>query len=180
MLKWPRLGVRSLFTDSAYSQMLYKESSLPPLVLHCHFTKNNTLYTLSRRVSGKKDSKAAEKPFSDGELVIDQSELIDRVRPHQEVVLHMSAGQAGFSGKRQRTPEAAFTATTRLFDKMLEKGVLKQPIEIVVRDFGPTRQVFFNVLFGREGAKVRPFIKRITDATRIKFGGDRSRNRPRK
>lgn len=170
-----RLGTRGM-AWSARSSNLQNESLLPPLVLHCHFTKNNTLYTLSRRVARKTPPLNAPA----GEFVVDQAKLIEQIRPNQEVVLHMSAGQAGFSGKRQRTPEAAFAATTRLFDKMKEKGVLNSSIEVVMRDFGPTRQVFLNVLFGREGAKVRPFIKRITDATHIKFGGDRSRNRPRK
>jgi len=166
------LSYSSLFSHTA------EETAVPPLVLHCRFTKNNTMYTLSRRVHQTfKNSPASPEEDS---LAVDQAKLIDQIRPRQQVVLHMTAGEAGFSGKRQRAPEAAFAATSRLFEKMQEKGVLNQPIEIVFKDFGPTRKVFLNALFGREGAKVRPFVKRLTDLTPIRFGGDRPPNRQRK
>ncbi|GMM49662.1 mitochondrial 37S ribosomal protein YmS18 [Starmerella bacillaris] len=157
---------------------LAMKQKVPPFVLHCHFTKNNTKYTLSKRVSKPLELPNVQ-PVA-GEPVVFQQHLIEQVRPKQEVLFQTSAGQSGFTGKRKRSPEAAFAATTKLLQKMSEPGFLNEPLEIVMHDFGPTRQVFQSVLFGREGTQVRPFVKRVTDLTKIKFGGDRSRNKPRK
>ena len=48
-------------------------------------------------------------------------------------------------------------------------------LEVVFRDFGPGREAFTKVLLGSEGRNIRGLVSRVTDATRLKFGGTRSR-----
>ena len=47
-------------------------------------------------------------------------------------------------------------------------------IEVVLRGFGPGREAFQKALLGTEGQMIKPMIVRVTDATRLKFGGTRS------
>ena len=47
-------------------------------------------------------------------------------------------------------------------------------IEVVLRGFGPGREAVTKVLLGSEGRWVRGKIGKVTDATRLKFGGTRS------
>jgi small subunit ribosomal protein S11 len=47
-------------------------------------------------------------------------------------------------------------------------------IEVVLRGYGPGREAFTKALLGSEGAILKPMVVRVTDATRLKFGGTRS------
>ena len=47
-------------------------------------------------------------------------------------------------------------------------------IEVVMRGYGPGREAFQKALLGQEGQMVKPFVVRVTDGTRLKFGGARS------
>lgn len=167
-----RALAKSLSTRSIYDN----DSFNPEHMLHCMFTRNNTILTLSRRVQKYKPSaEVANK----GPNYLDQAALIDIVRPQQEVILTVSTGQLGFKGTKKSTYDAAFQTSARMFELMEQKGLLNKNIELVTRNFGQNRTAFFSVLFGKEGTKVRPLIKRVTDGTRIKFGGDRSPNKRR-
>lgn len=144
----------------------------PEHVLHCLFTRNNTVLTLSRRVH-----RVRPEAVDGGEL--DQAALIDLVRPQQEVLFTVTTGQLGFRGTKKSTYDAAYQTAAKMFDRMAERKLLDRDIELVTRNFGENRQAFFNALMGKEGTHVRPLVKRITDGTRIKFGGDRAPNRRR-
>ena len=52
-------------------------------------------------------------------------------------------------------------------------------VEVVLRGFGPGREAVSKVLLGSEGRNMRPKVVRVTDATRLKFGGTRSK-KPRR
>lgn len=54
-----------------------------------------------------------------------------------------------------------------------------QHLEIVLRDFGPGREAFTKILLGSEGLVIRDKVVRVMDATRLKFGGTRSK-KPRR
>jgi small subunit ribosomal protein S11 len=67
--------------------------------------------------------------------------------------------------------------------KMQEKGLFEEgnenyvyKLEVVLRGFGEGRQAFTQALMGIEGRLIRPRVSRVSDATRIKFGGARSPN----
>ena len=47
-------------------------------------------------------------------------------------------------------------------------------IEVVLRGFGPGREAFQKAILGSEGNQIKPLIVKVTDATRLKFGGCRS------
>jgi small subunit ribosomal protein S11 len=47
-------------------------------------------------------------------------------------------------------------------------------LELILRDFGPGREAITKILLGNEGAELRKRIVKVTDATRLKFGGTRS------
>ena len=55
-----------------------------------------------------------------------------------------------------------------------EKGNIKT-LEVVFRDFGKGREALQKVLLGSEASVLRGKVVRMMDATRIKFGGTRSR-----
>lgn len=52
-------------------------------------------------------------------------------------------------------------------------------IEVILRDFGPGRDAMTKILLGTEGRVIRDKIIRVMDATRLKFGGTRSK-KPRR
>jgi small subunit ribosomal protein S11 len=68
--------------------------------------------------------------------------------------------------------------------KMSEKGLLDKEnhkdyvgkIEVVLRGYSEGRQAFIQALMGIEGRLIRPRVVKVSDATRIKFGGARSPN----
>lgn len=57
-----------------------------------------------------------------------------------------------------------------------ERGLLPQikELEVVFRGFGAGREATQKVLLGTEGRRLRDKVIRVTDATRLKFGGTRS------
>ena len=47
-------------------------------------------------------------------------------------------------------------------------------IEVIMRVYGPGREAFQKALMGQEGQLIKPFVVKVTDSTRLKFGGTRS------
>ena len=66
-------------------------------------------------------------------------------------------------------------------ERIQQEGLLKQinSLEVVLRDFGQGREALTKVLLGSEGRALRGKVVRVSDATRVKFGGTRSR-KPRR
>lgn len=62
-----------------------------------------------------------------------------------------------------------------------QKGLLRKmdSIELTLRDFGQGREAMQKILLGTEGSSIRDKIVRVMDATRLKFGGTRSK-KPRR
>lgn len=98
-------------------------------------------------------------------------------RPNGEPILSMSCGQLGFRKAGRAGYDPAYQLTAHVFSKIHEKGILLeiQRLELILRDFGPGREAFVKVLLGNEGRAIRGLVGRVTDSTRIKFGGTRSR-----
>ncbi|OBA19473.1 translational machinery component [Metschnikowia bicuspidata var. bicuspidata NRRL YB-4993] len=94
--------------------------------------------------------------------------------PHH-IKLHFSAGMLGFRKSNRAEYEAAYQVSTRLFKAIEEKNLLapSDKIEIVLKDFGKGREAFSSALQGKEGAFIRPHVVRVTDNTKLKFGGAR-------
>lgn len=155
---------------------------LPEHVLHARFAKNNTILTLSRRVYQPSSELDLTNIPADVEPkdIYNQRQMIDMIRPRQEALITVSTGQLGFRGTSKSTYDAAFQTSARMFGLMVDKGLTTKNLEIVTRNFGESREAFFKALFGKEGTRIRPLIKRLTDGTRLKFGGDRAPNKQRK
>lgn len=96
--------------------------------------------------------------------------------PHYPKI-HLSAGMLGFRKSNRAEYEAGYQVSTNFF-KMIEEKKLLAPndkIEVIMSDFGKGRDAFISALNGKEGSFVRPHVSRVTDATKLKFGGVRSK-----
>ncbi|KAG5439644.1 hypothetical protein PCK2_000778 [Pneumocystis canis] len=81
----------------------------------------------------------------------------------------------GFKKSQRGGYEAGYQACISMFERMTQKNIRPTKLEIILRGFGKGREAIFKCINGTEGAPFRPFIHRITDATRLKFGGVRGR-----
>lgn len=102
-------------------------------------------------------------------------------KPNRDAIVSVSAGNIGFRKSRRGTYDAAYQLAAFVVDKLHQGNWHKQitKMEVVLRDFGPGREAASKVLLGSEGRLLRGSIIKVSDATRLKFGGTRSR-RPRR
>ncbi|KAI9691924.1 MAG: hypothetical protein M1822_007997 [Bathelium mastoideum] len=96
--------------------------------------------------------------------------------PARNPVLSLSAGNIGFRKAARGTYDAAYQLAAYTLRTLQEKGHLGKikNLEVVLRGFGPGREAVTKVLLGTEGRLMRGKIRKVTDATRLKFGGTRS------
>lgn len=105
-------------------------------------------------------------------------------KPNREPIISKSAGNLNFRKASRGKYDAAYQLTTFMMTKMQEKGlsdVMRRSgkqggIELIFRGFGSGREAFTKALMSPEGRILKEYIVRVTDATRLKFGGTRSRN----
>ncbi|KAI1754080.1 hypothetical protein F4782DRAFT_495049 [Xylaria castorea] len=97
-------------------------------------------------------------------------------KPNRGAIVSMSAGQIGFKKAKRGTYDAAYQLCAFVLDKLNQGGWHRKinALEVVLRGFGPGREAATKVLLGNEGRLLRPNIKRVSDSTRVKFGGTRS------
>lgn len=96
-------------------------------------------------------------------------------KPNKDVLLALSCGNVGFKKANRGTFDAAYQLSSVFFQRMESKGLLPKNLELSFRDFGPGREAFTKVLLGKEGKNIRNSVRRVTDCSRLKFGGTRSR-----
>jgi small subunit ribosomal protein S11 len=103
--------------------------------------------------------------------------LITLTRPNGNPLLSLGCGNLGFRKSQRSGYDPAYQLASHVFAQIQEKGILPdiQRLELVFRGFGAGRDAFTKVLLGNEGRNIRGLISRVTDSTRIKFGGTRSR-----
>ena len=120
--------------------------------------------------------------------------------PSRNPIISYSCGNLGLRNAQKASYDASFQLAAYTFRKMAEKqwklgGVkskvgswltlanIKKPqrsqtggagIEVVMRGYGPGREAFQKALLGTEGRMIKQLIVKVTDATRLKFGGTRS------
>ncbi|EFR03653.1 hypothetical protein MGYG_06648 [Nannizzia gypsea CBS 118893] len=97
-------------------------------------------------------------------------------KPNGEVLMSLSTGNIGFRKSHRGDFDAAHQLAVYTMGKIQERGFLMQinALEVILRGFGPGREAFTKVLLGKEGKVLRERIVRVSDATRLKFGGTRS------
>jgi small subunit ribosomal protein S11 len=121
----------------------------PPHHLHVYCHKHNTILTLTR--------------------------------PNGNPLMSIGCGQIGFRKAGRSGFDPAYQLSAHVMTQIQEKGHLMEieRLEIVFRGFGKGREAFTKVLLGNEGRFLRGLVVRVTDSTRLKFGGTRSRHERR-
>lgn len=119
--------------------------------------------------------------------------------PSRNPILSLSCGSLGLRNAQKASYDASFQLAAYTFRKMAEKqwklgganaktpwctlSSIRKPtfsgsagagIEVIFRGFGPGREAFQKALLGTEGRLIKPLISKVTDGTRLKFGGTRS------
>lgn len=136
--------------------------------LYANFNRHNTLLSLVA-VCEDPDflTKNKDLPYNDKVLYYLQL-------PHH-LKIHVSAGQLGFRKSNRQEYEAAHQVAAKMFKTIQEKRLMSSTdkVEIILKGFGKGRPPFLAALEGKEGNALRPLVARITDATKLKFGGVR-------
>lgn len=103
---------------------------------------------------------------------------ITLTRPNREPMLSLSAGNINFRKGQRGSFDAAYQLITYSIAQIIEKGFMQKikGLEVVMRGYGPGREAFQKVLLGTEGRLIKSKVHRVTDSTRLKFGGTRSPN----
>lgn len=103
--------------------------------------------------------------------------ILTLTRPNGNPMLSMGTGQIGFRKGGRAGFDSAYQLSSHVLSQIQERGYLLEikRLEVVFRGFGKGREAFTKVLLGNEGRNVRGLVGRVTDSTRVKFGGTRSR-----
>ncbi|MCJ1478955.1 hypothetical protein MMC13_007639 [Lambiella insularis] len=101
---------------------------------------------------------------------------ITLTRPDRNPIFAVSTGNLGFRKAARGTYDAAYQLGSYVMNRIQQQGLMKdiRRVELVLRGFGDGREAIKKILLGSEGMAMRPRIVRVTDATRLKFGGTRS------
>lgn len=100
---------------------------------------------------------------------------------NRQPIISVSTGNIGFRKASRGSYDAAFQLGSYVMGRIRQRGLLAkiEGMELILRNFGSGRDAIQKILLGIEGTYVRDKIVRVMDATRLKFGGVRSR-RPRR
>lgn len=148
--------------DTGLSRISIREPPAEPHHLHIYSTKHNTHLCLTR--------------------------------PNTEPIISFSAGNIGFRKGQRGSYDAAFQLSSYVFKMMKDRGLLRNAnetdldfedlgmktespiknLEVILRGFGKGREATVKAIMGNEGRGLRDRIIRVSDATRLKFGGTRS------
>jgi small subunit ribosomal protein S11 len=93
------------------------------------------------------------------------------------VLISVSCGNIGFRKAGRGSYDAAYQLAAFVLSRVKDRGWLPQiqKLEVCFRGFGPGRDAVSQALMGLEGKNLKGLITMVTDATRLKFGGTRSR-----
>ena len=102
-------------------------------------------------------------------------------KPNRDAIISLSCGNLGFKKSGRKHYDSAYQLGAYAVDKLHQMGVVSKihKLEVVLRGFGPGREAVVKVLMGNEGKMLRGKISRVSDSTRLKFGGTRSQ-KPRR
>ncbi|KAI5808732.1 hypothetical protein DFH27DRAFT_540867 [Peziza echinospora] len=99
--------------------------------------------------------------------------------PKKQPIISVSAGNIGFKKSHRGTYDAAYQLAAHVFAKLEEMRIRPKNMEVIMRSYGEGREAVIKALLGTEGRFIKGAIKRVTDSTRLKFGGTRSK-KPRR
>lgn len=176
------------FLESIYSPMAAKEppSSLEDLSQSAVFqalSKSSAVDTSMLRHDGRKPTKKTEdhEPYHLHIYSHKHNTHISCTKPNREAIISLSCGNIGFKNARRGTFDAAYSLGKYVLERLVHNGwpMKMKKLELVMRGFGQGREAAMKVLLSPEGKVLRDKIVRVTDSTRIKFAGTRSK-KPRR
>lgn len=93
-------------------------------------------------------------------------------------MLSMACGYVGFRKHNRKHYDSAFQLARWVLKDIRENGMSDKisQLEIVLRGYGQGRDAVIKALLGVEGKYLRDRICRVSDATRLKFGGTKGPN----
>ncbi|KAF1840919.1 mitochondrial ribosomal protein-like protein subunit S18 [Cucurbitaria berberidis CBS 394.84] len=102
-------------------------------------------------------------------------------KPNRDALISVSCGNIGFRKAGRGTYDAGYQLAAFVMSRVIDKGLLPQikKLELIYRGFGPGREAVTKAILGSEGKRIRPLIVKLSDSTRLKFGGVRSK-KPRR
>lgn len=102
-------------------------------------------------------------------------------KPNRDAILSLSCGNLGFRKSQRKHYDAAYQLGAYVIDKLQQQGWHNKidKMEVSLRGFGAGREAVTKVLLGNEGRLLRDKIVKVSDSTRLKFGGTRSK-KPRR
>lgn len=102
-------------------------------------------------------------------------------KPNRDAIVSLSCGNLGFKKSQRKNYDSAYQLGAYVIDKLQQQGWHNKitSLEVVLRGFGPGREAITKVIMGNEGRLLRNKIKKVSDSTRVKFGGTRSK-KPRR
>ncbi|KAH8731141.1 hypothetical protein GQ44DRAFT_605035 [Phaeosphaeriaceae sp. PMI808] len=102
-------------------------------------------------------------------------------KPNHDALISVSCGNIGFRKAGRGSYDAAYQLAAFVMSRIQDKGLLPQiqKLELVFRGFGSGREAVAKAIMGSEGKRIRGLIVKLSDSTRLKFGGVRSK-KPRR
>ncbi|KAF2866782.1 hypothetical protein BDV95DRAFT_504280 [Massariosphaeria phaeospora] len=102
-------------------------------------------------------------------------------KPNRDSLISVSCGNIGFRKAGRGTYDAAYQLAAFVMSRIQDKGLLPdiEKLELIYRGFGPGREAVTKAILGSEGKYLRDKIVKLSDSTRLKFGGTRSK-KPRR
>lgn len=166
-------GDSQSLVNANFANQLAGEIDNQPYKLHVYATKHNTHITFVQ------PARPAGQTPSSGVSGISRSAR--DLNKQIDVLLSLSAGNIGFRKGGRGSFDAAYQLAAFALRQMQEKAMTRdmQSLHVVMRGFGPGREAVTKALLGTEGRFIRQRITSVTDATRLKHGGTRSK-KPRR
>jgi small subunit ribosomal protein S11 len=102
-------------------------------------------------------------------------------KPNRDALISVSCGNIGFRKAGRGTYDAGYQLAAFVMSRIQDKGLLPQikKLELIYRGFGQGREAVTKAILGSEGKRIRGLIVKLSDSTRLKFGGVRSK-KPRR
>ncbi|KAI1467557.1 translational machinery component [Daldinia caldariorum] len=167
----PRLGASGGGDMSALQRILAQDS-----IAKARNQPTSTEQILSNEDEKKEDWGPPNEPFHFHIYSHKHNCHITVTKPNRGAIISMSTGNLAFKKAKRGTYDAAYQLTAYVIDKLHQGNWHKNitAMEVVLRGFGQGREAATKVLLGTEGRMLRDKIVKVSDATRLKFGGTRS------
>ncbi|TGO54886.1 hypothetical protein BCON_0100g00060 [Botryotinia convoluta] len=163
------LGITSVFKDM---MMLNKQERKRPGLLDTTMPSDGNL--IGERI-------VEEEPHHFHVYATRHNTHITLTRPNREPIISLSCGNIGFRHSGRKHYDSAFQLASLVMTQIHERAIGRDihKLELVLRGFGAGREAVTKALLGTEGRWLRGKVVKVTDATRLKFGGTRSK-KPRR